>query len=182
MKNFFLLLLFVATNAVAQTSISETDKIAAWTKTWGFLKYFHPAVTHGTMDWDKVYINQLDSLSRITTKEELNTHFISLIDNLNKQTELQWNSKDGMFVETILESLDEPNIFSDELIEKMRETALQRISGKNRFLDYFPNGYPHFLEENNYEENNYPEKSYRLLALARMWSTVEFFFPFKKNV
>lgn len=181
MKNFFLLLLFVATNAIAQTSISETDKIAAWTKTWGFLKYFHPAVTHGTMNWDKVYINQLDSLSRITTKEELNTHFISLINNLNKQTELQWNSKDGMFVETILESLDEPNIFSDELIEKMRETALQRISGKNRFLDYFPNGYPLFLEENNYEGNNYPEKSYRLLALARMWSTVEFFFPFKKE-
>lgn len=181
MKNFFLLLLFVVTNAVAQTSISETDKIAAWTKTWGFLKYFHPAVTHGTMDWDEVYINQLDSLSNIATKEELNTHFISLIDNLNKQTELQWNSKDGMFVETILESLDEPTIFSDELIQKMRETALQRISGKNRFLDYFPNGYPHFLEENNYEENYYPEKSYRLLALARMWSTVEFFFPFKKE-
>ncbi len=181
MKKIFLLLFFVAANAIAQTSISETDKIAAWTKTWGFLKYFHPAVTHGTMDWDDVYINRLDSLKTITSKEELNTHFIGLIDSLNKQTQLQWNSKDGMFVETILESLDEPAIFSDELIQAMRETALQRISGKNRFLDYFPNGYPLFLEENSYEENYYPKKSYRLLALARMWSTVEFFFPFKKE-
>ncbi|MBA5791782.1 hypothetical protein H1R17_11205 [Flavobacterium sp. xlx-214] len=181
MKKIVLLLLLVATNAVAQTSLSETDKTAAWTKVWGFLKYFHPAVTHGTMNWDEVYVNELDSLKNIHSKEDLNTHFIGLIDNLNKQTELQWNSKDGMFVETILESLDEPIIFSDELIEKMRATALQRISGKNRFLDYFPSGYPLFFEENNYEENYYPETPYRLLALARMWSAVEFFFPFKKE-
>ena len=166
---------------IAQTSISETDKIAAWTKTWGFLKYFHPAVTHGTMNWDEIFINELDSLKKIDSKEELNTHFIGLIDKLNKQTELQWNSKDGMFVETILESLDEPSIFSDELIQVMRETALQRISGKNRFLDFDEKSYPLLLEGNNYDENYYPETSYRLLALAKIWSTVEFFFPFKKE-
>src|SRR5690606_39010498 len=142
-----------------------------WTKTWGFLKYFHPAVTHGTMNWDEIFINELDSLKKIDSKEELNTHFIGLIDKLNKQTELQWNSKDGMFVETILESLDEPSIFSDELIQVMRETALQRISGKNRFLDFDEKSYPLLLEGNNYDENYYPETSYRLLALAKIWST-----------
>lgn len=184
MKKLFIILfivLFSNKMMIAQTSISETDKIAAWTKTWGFLKYFHPAVTHGTMNWDEIFINELDSLKKIDSKEELNTHFIGLIDKLNKQTELQWNSKDGMFVETILESLDEPSIFSDELIQVMRETALQRISGKNRFLDFAGLGYPLFIEENNYEENYYPETPYRLLALARIWSAVEFFFPFKKE-
>lgn len=184
MKKLFVIIfivLFSNNTIIAQTPVSETDKIAAWTKTWGFLKYFHPAVTHGTMDWDEVYINQLDSLINIDSKEKLNTHFIELIESLNKQAELQWNSKDGMFIETILESLDEPDIFSDELIQAMRETALQRISGKNRFLDFAGLGYPLFLEENNYDENYYPEIPYRLLALARIWSSVEFFFPFKKE-
>jgi len=165
----------------AQVKINETDRITAWTKTWGFLKYFHPAVTHGTMNWDDVYINQLDSLKEISTKEELNTHFIDLIESLNRQTELQGNSKEVMFVETILESLDEPEIFSEKLIQAMRETALHRISGKNRYLDFAGLGYPLFIEENNYEENYYPETPYRLLALARIWSTAEFFFPFKEE-
>ena len=181
MKKIILLLFFVATNAIAQTTVSQTDKIAAWTKTWGFLKYFHPAVTHGTMDWDKVYINELDSLKNIDSKEDLNQHFIDLIKNLNNKTDLQWNSKDGMYVDTILESLNEPTIFTAELIQAMRDTGLHRISGKNRFLDFAKLGYPLFLEENTYEENYYPETPYRLLALARMWSAVEFFFPFKKE-
>lgn len=184
MKKLFIIIfivLFSNKTIIAQTTISETDKIAAWTKTWGFLKYFHPAVTHGTIDWDQIYVNELDSLKNIHSKEDLNSHFIDLIHHLNSKTDLQWNSKDGMFVETILLSLDEPEIFSDELIQAMRETALQRISGKNRFLDFDRLGYPLFLEENNYDENYYPETPYRLLALARIWSAVEFFFPFKKE-
>ena len=184
MKKLFIIIfivLFSNKTIIAQTTISETDKIAAWTKTWGFLKYFHPAVTHGTMDWDQIYVNELDSLKNIYSKEDLNSHFIDLIHHLNSKTDLQWNSKDGMFVETILLSLDEPEIFSDELIEAMRQTALQRISGKNRFLDFDRTGYPLFIEENNYDENYYPETPYRLLALARIWSAVEFFFPFKKE-
>lgn len=72
----------------------------------------------------------MDYLKEISTKEELNTHFIDLIESLNRQTELQRNSKEVMFVETILESLDDYKIFSDELIQAMKETALQRISGK----------------------------------------------------
>lgn len=184
MKKLFIIIfivLFSNKTIIAQTTISETDKIAAWTKTWGFLKYFHPAVTHGTIDWDQIYVNQLDSLKNIHSKEDLNSHFIDLIHDLNSKTDLQWNSKDGMFVETILLSLDEPEIFSDELIQAMRETALQRISGKNRFLDFDRTGYPLFIEEHNYDENYYPETPYRLLALARIWSAVEFFFPFKKE-
>ena len=99
----------------------------------------------------------MDYLKEISTKEELNTHFIDLIESLNRQTELQRNSKEVMFVETILESLDDYKIFSDELIQAMKETALQRISGKNRYLDFAGLGYPLFTEENNYEENYYPE-------------------------
>lgn len=136
MKNFFLLLFFVATNVIAQTSISETDKIAAWTKTWGFLKYFHPAVTHGTMNWDQVYINQLDSLPSISTKEELNLRFIDIIKDLNSKREMYENPAETEFVDTIISDINNADQFSDELMQYFKETALQRISGNNRFLDF----------------------------------------------
>jgi len=156
MKNFFLLLLFVATNAIAQTSISETDKIAAWTKTWGFLKYFHPAVTHGTVDWDQIYINELDSLGKIDSKEDLNLQFIDIIKNLNSNTEMYVNPTETEFVDTIINNLYNADHFSDELMHYFKETALQRISGKNRFLDFNEIDHPVFLEKDTYKDIHYP--------------------------
>jgi len=179
----YLLFLFLFTNLIfAQKELTSNNKIEAWTKTWGFLKFFHPSVTHGTIDWDNVYITQLDSLKYLKTKEELNTHFISLIKDLNKQTELKWNSRDAMFIENIITDFDDEKLFTDELIDSFRNVALQRISGKNRFFDYdYESGHPIFIESDNYIENNISSLEYRLLALARIWSTVEFFYPYKKE-
>ena len=180
MKKYFLLLFLFTNLSFAQNDLSSTDKISAWTKTWGFLKFFHPTVTHGTIDWDSVFVSQLDSLQNIKTKEQLNVHFIDLINDLNKQTELNRNSKDAMFIENILSDFDDKGLFSDELNEAFRNVALQRISGENRFIAFDKeSNYPLFLENNN--ETSLPTLNYRLLALARIWSTVEFFFPHKKS-
>ncbi len=182
MKKKFLLLFFVATNAIAQTSISETDKIAAWTKTWGFLKYFHPAVTHGTMDWDQIYLNELDSLEKIYSKEDLNLQFIDIIKNLNSKRETYVNPAETEFVDTIINNLYNSDQFSDELMQYFKEIALKRISGKNRFLDFNEIDHPVFLEKDTYKDIHYPSKLIRLLALARIWATIEYFSPHKNRI
>lgn len=180
MKKYLLVLILFTNLTFAQNDLNSTDKIAAWTKTWGFLKFFHPTITHGIIDWDEVYVSQLDLLPKIKTKEELNAHFIRLINDLNKQTELKWNSKDAMFIEVILNDFDDKDLFSDELNDALRNVALQRISGENRFITFDKEQhYPLFLENNN--ETNLPALNYRLLALARIWSSVEFFFPHKNS-
>lgn len=182
MKNIFLLLLFVANNAIGQTSISETDKIAAWTKTWGFLKYFHPSVTHGTMDWDQTYFNELDSLGKIESKDDLNLRFIEIIKNLNSKREMSVNPTETEFVDTIINNLYKADHFSDELMQYFKEIALQRISGKNRFLDFNEIDHPVFLEKDNYKDIHYPSKPIRLLTLARVWATIEYFSPHKNRI
>lgn len=181
MKKIFLLLFFIATNAIAQTNISKTDKIAAWTKTWSFLKYFHPAVTHGTMDWDQIYLDELDSLRKIDSKEDLNLHFIDIIKNLNSKRDMPVNPVEAEFVDTIINNLYNADHFSDELMQYFKEIALQRISGKNRFLD-FNEVEPVFLEKDTYKDVHYPSKPIRLLALARIWAAIEYFSPHKNRI
>ena len=166
----------------AQNSISETDKIAAWTKTWGFLKYFHPAVTHGTVDWDQIYLNELDSLGKIDSKEDLNLQFIDIIKNLNSEREMYVNPAETEFVDTIINNLYNTDHFSDELMKYFKEIALQRISGKNRFLDFNEIDHPVFLEKDTYKDIHYPSKPIRLLALARIWATIEYFSPHKNRI
>lgn len=184
MKRILLLIVLCIfeTNAIGQTSISETDKIAAWTKTWGFLKYFHPAVTHGTMDWDQIYLDELDSLGRIDYKEDLNLQFIDIIKKLNSEREMYVNPTETEFVDTIINNLYKADHFSDELIQYFKEIALQRISGKNRFLDFNEIDHPLFLEKDTYKDIHYPSKPIRLLALARIWATIEYFSPHKNRI
>jgi len=184
MKRIILLIILCifATNVIAQTSISETDKIAAWTKTWSFLKYFHPAVTHGTINWDEVYIYQLDSLKEISTKEELNLLFIDIIKDLNSKREMSENPAETEFVDTIISDINNADHFSEELLQYFKETALQRVSGNNRFLDFNEIDHPVFLEKENYKDMHYPSKSIRLLALARIWATIEYFSPHKNRI
>lgn len=165
----------------AQSTISETDKIAAWTKTWSFLKYFHPAVTHGTMDWDQIYLNELDSLGKIDSKDDLNLQFIDIIKILNSEREMYVNPTETEFVDTIINNLYNADHFSDELMQYFKEIALQRISGKNRFLD-FNEVEPVFLEKDTYKDNHYPSKPIRLLALARIWAAIEYFSPHKNRI
>jgi hypothetical protein len=50
----FIFLLF-ASHSFGQTPTKENDKIATFCKVWGFLKYYHPKVAIGKLDWDKEF-------------------------------------------------------------------------------------------------------------------------------
>lgn len=134
------------------------------------------------MDWDQIYLNELDSLGKIDSKEDLNLQFIDIIKNLNSEREMYVNPTETEFVDTIINNLYNPNHFSDELMQYFKEIALQRISGENRFLDFNEIYHPVFLEKDTYKDIHYPSKPVRLLALARIWATIEYFSPHKNRI
>lgn len=178
MKNI-LFFLFFTNFAFSQTYLSDTDKLSSWTKAWGFLKYFHPTVTHGDIDWDQVYITQLDSIKKIDTKEELNSYFLEIVNDLNNQTTLEINKLDEDFIDEIIRNFIDKNDFTEELIMEFRNILYHRISGESRFLRFDKiYGYPLFIEDTNIE-SNFPSTEYRLLALARIWNVVNYFYPYK---
>src|ERR1022692_2901414 len=75
------LLLLSATISFSQ-EVSETEKIESLCKIWGYLKYFHPTVAEGDMDWDAVFVSEVNALYSLKTTEAINRNYINLVNGL----------------------------------------------------------------------------------------------------
>lgn len=81
----FLLLIFVFTHSIfAKNELTETEKIAATAKVWGFLKYYHPEVANGKFNWDEQLFAILPKVQSATSKEELSQVYMAWIESLGQ--------------------------------------------------------------------------------------------------
>ncbi|MEF7705150.1 hypothetical protein, partial [Bacillus thuringiensis] len=84
MRNFSLfLLLFLSLHFSAQT-VSETQKMESLCRVWGFLKYYHPHVAKGNLNWDEQLFQKMDQLENINDKEALNNFYSDWIKDLGE--------------------------------------------------------------------------------------------------
>jgi carboxyl-terminal processing protease len=79
-----LLILFSYKGTFAQNALSETEKLAATAKIWGFLKYYHPDVANGKYNWDEQLFEILPKVKNSTSKGHLSQVYIDWINNLGK--------------------------------------------------------------------------------------------------
>ncbi len=77
------LLLFLSLNFSAQT-VTETQKLESLCRIWGFLKYYHPHVANGNLNWDKQLFQKMIELESVYDKETLNTLYSDWIKSLGK--------------------------------------------------------------------------------------------------
>src|SRR4029450_92442 len=75
----FVLLTIGAGRAEAQ-SREQVDRLVALAQVWGFLKYFHPGVAAGTIDWDSTLVAAVPKVTGARTNAEFNTTIEALLD------------------------------------------------------------------------------------------------------
>ena len=128
MRRFSLSVLFLgwAISGFAQ-GVSETDKLASLCRIWGMLKYFHPAVAQGKMDWDAVFISEVDSLAHIITKDALNTHYyrwVSSLGDINAYLAVPAGFDTTCNFNHSLEWIDRSGLYSPQLAALLRNVVI----------------------------------------------------------
>ena len=89
MKKVTLLCLLVFSQVIFSfTKITETEKLAATCKVWGFLKYYHPVVASGELNWDNQLLEKLPLIEKAQTKEEFSLILENWIDDLGPVKEV----------------------------------------------------------------------------------------------
>jgi len=68
----------------AQATVSETEKIATFCKVWSFLKYYHPVVATGKIDWDKEFTTKMNSVRSFNTKQQINAFYSRWVNSLGE--------------------------------------------------------------------------------------------------
>jgi C-terminal processing protease CtpA/Prc len=180
MKKITLLLILVLSQTLfAQIKLTETQKLAATCKVWGYLKYYHPQVASGKFDWDKQLFDVLPKVEQANTKEEFSLVLENWVDSLGEVKEIAPIAipKDVEFFD---KNFDLSWINNDKLFSKILSKKLKFIE-ENRYQsnEEFGPGFDGFKKLKNYFDLNYNNKSSRILMVFAYWNLVEYYFPYK---
>ncbi|SIT02286.1 S41 family peptidase [Belliella pelovolcani] len=181
---FILGYFFVLGSVHAEKSISDTEKLAATAKVWGFLKYYHPSVAKGKFDWDQQLLDILPTLDNAETKEELSAIFLTWIESLGTIKlckKCQEDSESIYFDKNFdLVWFDDEALFTKSLSEKLRFIEQNRYQGKPYYVKTEGrNATLVISNEKSYAEFDWTNKSMRLLSLMRYWNTIAYYYPHK---
>jgi C-terminal processing protease CtpA/Prc len=183
MKKIFLLLLVLFFQITfGQNNLTETQKLVATCKVWGYLKYYHPKVANGEFNWDKQLLEVLPKVEQAKTKEAYSLVIENWINTLgevkkvapiiqqkdieyfDKNFDLSWIDKNKLFVKNISKKL--------RFIEKNRFQGDQHYIGALEAENIF-------VKNEDFSEFNANNKNNRVLALFTYWNIMEYFFPYK---
>lgn len=188
MRYLFVLLL-LSSSAFAQP-LTQTQKIVSLAKLWGFLKYYHPAVAGGKLDWDGQLIRLLPAVEQSQDTQQLSTLYETLLDELGPvkicrkclpQAKVPIENQRNLDLSFLTDSL----VFSSPLRNRLSYIKDNRYQGNNYYgkLEEVPKtmkvGNLSFENEKAYVNIVTPNPGYRLLALFRFWNVIQYFYPYK---
>lgn len=179
MKKITLLLLLVFSHTLfATTKITETEKLTATCKVWGFLKYYHPKVAKGDFNWDSQLLEVLPKIEQAKTKEEFSLILINWIDSLGEVPKIAPipQPKDTEYFD---KNFDLSWISTTKLFSKNLSKKLKFIED-NRFQtdEEIGPGYNPFKNA-DYPNIKFDTKNSRIVWLFMYWNLVEYNFPYK---
>ena len=169
-------------NAYAHpNNVNQNEKLYWTTKIWGFLKYYHPEVNKGKINWDSELINIIQKLPEAHSKEDLSELYVSWIKSLGqvptlkrKESRVETENFDENFNLSWLDNA----LFTKELSNQLRLIE----NNRSKKLHYVKQGYVGQVEitnEINYSSSEWENPSIRLLILFRYWNVIEYFYPYK---
>ncbi|WP_428331087.1 S41 family peptidase [Mucilaginibacter sp.] len=186
----------VLTKAEKDTSFSLASKIdtvllgkqqlinlTALGQVWGFLKYHHPAVASGNINWDAELFRIMPLVIKTTDNVSLSNVIEKWVDGLGvppvckdceaigKDVVIKLKPNYGiLFTNTVL---------SPSLTKKLTYILNNRNNRAGYYITMMPNGNPSFIHENTYSKFTYPDAGYRLLCLYRYWNMINYFYPYR---
>ncbi len=146
-------------------------------KVWAFLKYHHPTVCSGEINWDYQLFRAIPAVLAAETDLERELSLLALLSSLGP---IEPNPEisppaDENRIETDLSWIDD-SILGDSLSGELEKVYAGRHQGDSYYVRATP--YPSFSEE-AYSSLVMPDDGFMLLALYRYWGMVEYFFPYR---
>jgi C-terminal processing protease CtpA/Prc len=185
MKKTLFIVLFLIFQKSFSKPITDTQKLAATAKIWGFLKYYHPNVADGSKNWDDQLFQILPKVEEAKSEEAFSLvieNWITSLGEIKAYKPEKSSSKVEYFDKNFdLSWINKNELFSKTLSKKLKFIEENRIQGKQYYVDFArKGGMPlQFTNEVKYTDFKWTDKNLRLLALFRYWNYIEYFFPYK---
>jgi C-terminal processing protease CtpA/Prc len=150
---------------------------------WGFIKYYHPEIATGNINWDYELFRVLPNYLNVKNDTERDAVILRWIEELGDilpcKTCKILNKK--AFITPDLAWLNQPSL-SKDLSNKLNYIKNNRFQGNHYYVKPAPGvGNPIFKNEKPYANIPEADQGFKLLAVYRYWNMIQYFFPYKNE-
>jgi len=178
--------LYANGSGIAITGLSniQIQNLATLAKVWGFLKYYHPAVTSGQRQWDN---DLLAAIPTVLAAADASTGNQAIADWMTARVGgtvspcnpcAAYDTSD-LYMGTNLDWISDVSLLGAGLSQTLQSVYANRTPATQTFyVSLDPNtANPIFQNESAYSTISLPDSGYQLLALFRFWNMVQYFYP-----
>lgn len=158
----------------------QTESLVRLGKVWSFLKYHHPDICNGEINWDYELFRVLPDVIQASTPFEREQALLELFDNLSPilPCECIEVNRDQVRLATGLSWIDQSEL-GVTLTDKLQNVYDGRYQGPSFYVRSTPFSPYSFFAENSYDYMTMPDAGFRILALYRYWGMVEYYYPYR---
>lgn len=164
-------------------SRQQVSQLALLGQVWGFLKYYHPEVAKGKLDWDAELFKMIPAVKNAANDEAFSNLLLQWINGLGKVNGCRNCTADvpeGAMTDNIDLAWMKDAHFSAALQEQLHYVLVNRYTDKGYYAKY-EKGTLSFAGERVYQAQagSYEDENFRLLGLFRYWNIIQYFSPNK---
>nr|WP_275444733.1 S41 family peptidase [Paenibacillus sp. ACRRX] len=169
------------------SSLSEQKivDLAKVSKVWGMVKYYHPKVVSGDINWDYELFRVMPSI--LEDNSDVNSILYKWVHSLGNGTvprdleQLYQFSKNSIQLSPTTDwGKDEEYLGTDLSLELSKLLDSNISERENAYVIFKGNSpFPIMDNENPYYSMKFDDAGYRLLGLFRYWNIIEYYYPYK---
>lgn len=150
-------------------------------KVWGFVKYYHPVVASGKLDWDEELFRIMPQLISLEESKEVDEVIYNWINSLGQVEEDRSPKEEKeLRLQADLEWIRDKAFIDEKLSELLIKIENSKRSDNNYYVKLNKDiDNPAFTNEKIYEEMDYEDGKYKLLSLFRYWNIMQYFYPYR---
>ncbi len=168
---------------VTSLTAAQVGNVSLLARVWGFLKYHHPAIAAGERHWDYDLFRVLPAVLAADDPEACNqvlARWVAEVGEPAPRDSVAREPQDAQ-LQPRLDWIGDADLLGADLSRSLQLVHERRFAGDAQFyVTQMPVvGNPVFDRELAYPERPLPDPGYRILAVARLWNIVEYWFPYR---
>lgn len=167
----------------AGLSPSNTENLVVLGKVWGYLKYYHPAVSSGMYNWDSELLKMLPKIINCGDVIARDAILVKWIEGLGPLESVHYEVQDttSFKLRPDYSWIRQPVLTAD-LASVLIRIKNARRAASHYYIDFDSIPVPQFRNEDAYPEMSYPDPGHRLLSLFRYWNIIQYFYPYRNLI
>ncbi|MDG1573284.1 S41 family peptidase [Robiginitalea sp. M366] len=174
-----------STLSLRELSPDQIKNLSFLAKVWGYLKYNHPLVCGGVVNWDFELLEILPKIIMTRNASERDEILTQWIEQIGTIEGIDSTKTSELGLESLYSEIGWIKDYDPQpsLINSLLKVSQIKCQGLQYYVQVNPGaGNPSFLNEEWYPNVESTDDGFRLLGLFRLWNIVEYFFPYKELI